>query len=156
MNSWTRERPMTSSVLYPIKRIAHCQSNISKRQWWVNDKDRLNGNVVTPLTLFHTFTHPSVSTPKIGAFAVSISFEYSLSWAKRPVISCPMPLEKQRYSEWRACTLCAQRRSVLYSPTTPITLPCSSLRVVALSRTSKRTPPFVIWMYGRNTERYWS
>ena len=32
---------------------------------------------------FHTLTAPWVSTPKIGAFAVSINFEYSRSWARR-------------------------------------------------------------------------
>jgi hypothetical protein len=63
-------------------------------------EDGLNVNVVVAgLTLFHTFTFPSASTPKIGALAVSIRRVYSRSCAKRPVISCPMPLEKQRYSE---------------------------------------------------------
>jgi len=92
MNSLTRECPITSSLLYPTSLIAH----------W-----------------FQTLTRPRVSTPKIGALAKSIRRVYSLSWASRPVMSCPIP-------------------------TTPITLPCSSRRVVALRRTSKRTPALVI------------
>ena len=67
---------------------------------------------------FQTLTRPSRSIPKIGAFAVSISQAYSRSCAMRAVMSWPMP-------------------------TTPTTVPCSSRRVVALSRIWTRVPCFV-------------
>ena len=91
MNSFTRCLPITSSLVKPVTSLAF---------------------------LFHTFTRPFKSIPKIGAFAVSISFEYSCSCAIRAVMSWPMP-------------------------TTPMTLFFSSRRVVALSSTCTRVPTLV-------------
>jgi len=68
--------------------------------------------------VFQTFTRPSRSIPKIGAFAVSMSREYSCSCAMRAVMSWPMP-------------------------TTPITRFCSSRLVVAFNRICTRAPSFV-------------
>ena len=75
--------------------------------------------------LFHSFTSPFASIPKIGAFAVSMN----------------------------VCSSCATRvfststcfRSVMSWPTpsTPTTLPLTSRRVVALSSTSTRRWSFV-------------
>mmetsp|Transcript_14026 Transcript_14026/g.43561 ORF Transcript_14026/g.43561 Transcript_14026/m.43561 type:complete len:237 (+) Transcript_14026:188-898(+) len=67
---------------------------------------------------FHTLTSPFMSTPKMGAFALSMSLEYSCSCAMRAVMSWPIP-------------------------TTPMTLPCSSLLVVAFSRISTDLPALV-------------
>mmetsp|Transcript_8838 Transcript_8838/g.25265 ORF Transcript_8838/g.25265 Transcript_8838/m.25265 type:complete len:237 (-) Transcript_8838:456-1166(-) len=64
MNSFTRFRPITSSLAKPVS------------------FDALR---------FHTFTRPLRSMPKMGAFAVSIKREYSCSFAIRAVMSWPMP-----------------------------------------------------------------
>uniref|UniRef100_A0A7S4EA17 Uncharacterized protein n=1 Tax=Pelagomonas calceolata TaxID=35677 RepID=A0A7S4EA17_9STRA len=64
MNSFTRCRPITSSLEKPVR------------------FDALR---------FHTLTRPFESMPKIGAFAVSMRRAYSCSWAILAVMSWPMP-----------------------------------------------------------------
>ena len=74
---------------------------------------------------FHSLTLPSLSMPKIGALAVSIS--------------------SVRSSATRRCSACALFIAVMScpTPTTPTIDPDASRRVVALSSTSTRSPDFV-------------
>ena len=74
---------------------------------------------------FHSVTFPWMSTPKIGAFAVSMSWERSSAthcWSL--VIS------------WIAVMPCL-------TPITPVTSPSRPRRVVAFRRISLRCPHFV-------------
>ena len=93
MYTSTRFRPITSLLEYPV---------------------------ISAALLFHSFTKPFESMPKIGAFAVSMNVCSSLatrvissSASLRSVTSCPTPI-------------------------TPTTFPLTSLRVVALRSTSTR------------------
>ena len=106
---------MTSSSVYPTILRAHLFQTFT-----LKNKEHCEwlSKAIIPTTSRETY-RPWVSTPKIGAFALSISLEYSLSWARRAVISCPIP-------------------------TTPMTLPCSLRLVVAFNNTSMRAPALVI------------
>lgn len=111
----TRFLPMTSWMVYPTRRIAH----------W-----------------FHTLTRPIVSTPNIGALAVSISLEYSRSWAKRAVI---WRWDDQKIRKTEKISLVPYNKLTSCPiPTTPMILPCSSFLVVALRSTSSLMPPLVM------------
>mmetsp|Transcript_20626 Transcript_20626/g.51576 ORF Transcript_20626/g.51576 Transcript_20626/m.51576 type:complete len:201 (-) Transcript_20626:520-1122(-) len=74
---------------------------------------------------FHSVTMPSRSTPKIGAFAVSMSLAKS--------------------SAFRCCSLVISRILVMSWPTpmTPVTSPSGPRRAVALRRISLRLPCLV-------------
>mmetsp|Transcript_72641 Transcript_72641/g.210274 ORF Transcript_72641/g.210274 Transcript_72641/m.210274 type:complete len:213 (+) Transcript_72641:316-954(+) len=74
---------------------------------------------------FHSVTKPFTSTPKIGAFALSIN--------------------RERSSAMRICSLVISRICVMSWPTpiTPVISPSGPLRVVAFRRMSRRSPLFV-------------
>mmetsp|Transcript_75067 Transcript_75067/g.207046 ORF Transcript_75067/g.207046 Transcript_75067/m.207046 type:complete len:204 (+) Transcript_75067:195-806(+) len=98
MKSPTKERPLVSCFVKPL---------------------------ISSAFRFHSVMRPAVSTPKMGALAVSMS--------------------RDRSSAMRCCSAISERSSEMSWPTpiTPVTSPSAPRRVVAFSRISRRWPSLV-------------